>query len=310
MKPIVDLVCGYLQNPNSKIRYAVCHCLGQIADDMQPEFQAQYHEKVLNSLINTLFDSVPRVVSHACAAITNFVEGMETEVLSLYLTRIFEKCLQLAQTGISVVKENSVSAIAATAETAGEAFKPYYDGIAPVLFTMLSTHNDKHYRQLRGQILECLTLMAHAAGKELFAKHAQQLIEIMLRIQQSDLDPTDPQKSYLLSGWQRLCLVMGEDFQPYLPGIVPSLYKLMTQIFREQSQVASTDKTEDINTIDTEEAEVAINMLSVLIEENKAYFAEYIQPTIELVLPLCNYSSNENIRKAAVRCLPVLIEGK
>jgi hypothetical protein len=38
VEPIINAVIKFFENPNPKIRYAVCHCIGQIADDMQPEF--------------------------------------------------------------------------------------------------------------------------------------------------------------------------------------------------------------------------------------------------------------------------------
>jgi hypothetical protein len=35
--PIVKLVLSLYKDPNPKIRYSVCHCIGQISDDMKPE---------------------------------------------------------------------------------------------------------------------------------------------------------------------------------------------------------------------------------------------------------------------------------
>lgn len=54
---------------------------------------------------------------------------------------------------------------------------------------------------MRGQLIECLTLIAHAVGWETFKPASQQLISFMIQIQESQLDATDPQKTYLLSGW-------------------------------------------------------------------------------------------------------------
>lgn len=163
-------------------------------------------------------------------------------------------------------------------------------------------------RQLKGQIIECLTLMAHAVGKEMFMECAPALIETMIQIQESSLEQIDPQKSYLLSGWQRLCLTMGEDFVPYLAKILPSLFRLLENIFTEpKADSEFVDKKEDINTYETEEVEVALNMLSVLIDEMKENFSPYVEIATKLVLPLCNFTKNENIRTAASKCLPSLV---
>lgn len=162
---------------------------------------------------------------------------------------------------------------------------------------------------MKGQLIECLTLMAHAVGKEYFLEYAPALIEIMIQIQESNLEQVDPQKSYLLSGWQRLCLTLGDDFAPYLAKILPSLFKLLENIFSEpKADIDLTEnKKEDINTYETEEVEVALNMVSVLIDEMKENFSPYVEIATKLILPLCNYSKNENIRTAASKCLPSLV---
>lgn len=315
VKPIIDVVLGFLNNNNAKLRYACCHCLGQIADDMKPEFQENFHSTVLSSLLNTLNDSVPRVAGHAAAAITNFVEGLTRESLSNYLKTLLQKCFELLTNGISLVKENAVSAIAATAEAAGEQFAPYFDEAAPLILNLMGVYQAKEYKQLRGQLIECLTLMAHAVGKEKFAPFSQDLIRVMISIQEGRFEKVDPQKSYLLSGWQRLCYVMGNDFAQYLPNILPSLFSLIQTIFSDNPAPAMVapenplegDKDNDYNTYETEEAEVAINLLSVLIEEMKGAFVPYVVTVTNIILPLCDYKTNEGIRKSAAKCLPSII---
>jgi hypothetical protein len=61
---------------------------------------------------------------------------------------------------------------------------------------------------------------------------------------------------------------MKKDFAVFLPTIVPSLFKLIENVFNENNKSGEeADKKVNINTFDTEEAEVAINMLSVMMEE-------------------------------------------
>lgn len=60
--------------------------------------------KVMPVLINMLDDQVPRVVSHAAAAITNFVENMEIEDINQYLQSILTKNFNLLKNSISIVK--------------------------------------------------------------------------------------------------------------------------------------------------------------------------------------------------------------
>ena len=37
--PIVRAIVAFINNENPMIRYAVCHAIGQISDDMRPQFQ-------------------------------------------------------------------------------------------------------------------------------------------------------------------------------------------------------------------------------------------------------------------------------
>jgi hypothetical protein len=48
-------------------------------------------------------------------------------------------------------------------------------------------------------------------------------------------------------------------------------------------------------------------MLVVFIEELKEDYGPFVANTTDLILPLVNYVSNENVRKSAANCLPCLI---
>lgn len=73
---------------------------------------------------------------------------------------------------------------------------------------------------------------------------------------------------------------MKKDFAQFLPQIIPSLFKLIENVFNDNAKQNEVDeKKVSINTFDTEEAEVAINMLSVMMEELKELFADYVEQT-------------------------------
>lgn len=141
MDPIIQLIGQYFNNSNDKIRYAVCHSIGQIADDMKPDFQEKYHATILPHLIQICNDPCPRVSSHGFAAITNFVESIEKELIKDQLENILKISFQALQNGISIAKENAVSTIAATAEAAKNYFIPYFSEAMPILFNVYETHS-------------------------------------------------------------------------------------------------------------------------------------------------------------------------
>ena len=48
----------------------------------------------------------------------------------------------------------------------------------------------------------------------------------MLAVQNSQMDDKDPQRVYLLSAWQRICVIMKEKFTPYLDLMMPSILQM------------------------------------------------------------------------------------
>lgn len=147
----------------------------------------------------------------------------------------------------------------------------------------------------------------------------------MLEVQNKQLDSKDPQRSYLLSAWQRICLLMKKDFAPFLSAVVPSLFQMATlnpemsiQGFEKAgdlvdvlSEIKPVDKSEkqiNINTDETEEKDVAIQMLTVFIDELGGAFAEYIEPTSKILLSMISYEANDSIRNSTASALPGLIK--
>ena len=92
----------------------------------------------------------------------------------------------------------------------------------------LSEFFQPEYKQFRGQIIEAITIICAAVGKAAFAPVSQDVIGTLLQIQNTQLEKKDAQRIYLLTAWQRLCLLMQEDFAPYLPSILPGVFSMAT----------------------------------------------------------------------------------
>ena len=220
---MVPIVLQHLQHPNPKIRYAALHCIGQISDDMTEEFQETYGADVLPALIKVLEDPVPRVSAHCCSAITNFMDGCGEDLAYAHMGELSQKLGVHMRGGISIQKENSVTAFASAAVAIKEKFDPHFNETLQLLIGCLNENQGGEYRQFRAQVIEAITLIASAVSYEVFKPQADAVIRSMIMIQQSNLDQADPQRSYLLSAWQRICLTMKTDFTPYLADILPSI---------------------------------------------------------------------------------------
>lgn len=291
---MVPIILTHLKHQNPRIRYAALHCIGQISDDMTEDFQETYGADVLPALVATLDDPVPRVSAHCASAITNFMDGADVDLVLPYMGPISQKLGGMMTTGISIQKENSVTAFASTGVAIKENFDKHFAESIQLLLKCLNEHNEPQYRQFRAQVIEAITLLAGAVSDEVFKPHADQIVTAMIYIQQSNMDAKDPQRSYLLSAWQRICLKMKTDFTPYLVQILPGILQMATLkaemgISGESAAAELTDvldeikpdggqgKRTNIMNDDIEEKDSAIQMLIVFIEELGAGCAQYIE---------------------------------
>ena len=110
----------------------------------QPEFQIMFHNQIIPSLIGVMDDKENpryqqssdiryhciyatnvqhlRVQSHAAAAVINFCEHCQPELLEPHLDSLLGKLYTLLQSGKIMVQEQVVTAIAAVADCAESVF--------------------------------------------------------------------------------------------------------------------------------------------------------------------------------------------
>lgn len=139
----MEMIATFLRDENPMMRYAACHAIGQISDDMQPKFQQKYGAPLLPEMIKLLRDPIPRVVSHSAAALTNFLEEMDYKVVEKHVDELMELLIAHSATGISLVKESCLSTISTVAEISLKKFQKYFDKSIELLFSVFQTHQGK-----------------------------------------------------------------------------------------------------------------------------------------------------------------------
>ena len=319
IRPMVPIIIQHIQHPNPKIRYAALHCIGQLADDMPGDFQRNFHGDCMPALIAALEDQVPRVESHACACITNFAENASKEILLPHMQVLSQKFCILVKDGISLTKENASTALGTVAEKVGTDFIP---------FTYLGQFNTTEYKQFRGQAIETITVICSAVELDAFRNVADSVIGLMLDIQNTQLEKRDSQRIYLLSAWQRICLLMKAEFGKYLPNVLPSVLNMaalqptmglagqdqlaeLTDVLKEVTPASGEgegSKTMQVMTDEIEEKDVAIQMLSVFIDEVPEVCYDYCEPISKLLLSMTDYMANDSIRSSSATSLPGLMQ--
>ncbi|KAM8975291.1 importin-5 [Pelodytes ibericus] len=336
LNEMVNFVLLFLQDPHPRVRYAACNAIGQMAADFAPAFQKKFHEKIIASLLQTMEDQAnPRVQAHAAAALINFTEDCPKPLLVPYLDNLVKhlhatmvvKLQELIQKGTKLVLEQVVTSIASVADTAEEKFVPYYDMFMPSLKHIVENAVQKELRLLRGKTIECISLIGLAVGKEKFMQDASDVMQLLLKTQTdfSDLEDDDPQISYMISAWARMCKILGKEFQQYLPVVMGPLMKtasikpevalLDTQ---DMESMSDDDGWEFVNlgdqqsfgikTAGLEEKATACQMLVCYAKELKEGFADYTEQVVKLMVPLLKFYFHDGVRVAAAESMPLLLE--
>ncbi|KAK6459469.1 Karyopherin functions in nuclear transport of protein [Scheffersomyces xylosifermentans] len=240
---ILELILPTLNDSHPRVQFACCNALGQMSTDFADVIQRTAGNRILPALISKLTNkSVPRVQAHAAAALVNFSEAASKEILEPYLDDLLNNLLGLLQSPKRYVQEQVLTTIAIIADAAENKFIKYYDTLMPLLTDVLKTDMGDQNRLLKAKCIECSTLIALAVGKEKFAPHCQGLIQLFGHIQETVLEDDDPVKQYLEQAWGRICRIIGKDFLPYLPAVLPPL-------------LAAAKATQDISLLEEDQAE-------------------------------------------------------
>eukprot|EP00825_Cyclidium_porcatum_P008845 TRINITY_DN14435_c0_g1_i1.p1 TRINITY_DN14435_c0_g1~~TRINITY_DN14435_c0_g1_i1.p1 ORF type:complete len:639 (-),score=83.41 TRINITY_DN14435_c0_g1_i1:40-1956(-) len=260
-------------------------------------------------LLQLCDDQVQRVQAHALAALTNLFESIDNKLILKHTEKLLVKCFSLLSNKCSLVKENSVSTIAAVAEASKKEFHKYYQQCVPVLFEMYETHKDKCYKQLRGQIIECITLIGFGVEKSVFLQDFHKIVSILVELQNSKLDEKDPSMAYIISGWQRLSLKYNEQLLPYLNNVIPKLFEILKELVnRAEKEQKDNQNSEQINTYVEDNVQISLEMIQVFLDRFQEHYYNYVIQTIQLITPLCTYQQSAEIRKQACNLIPSLIK--
>ncbi|CAI9290298.1 unnamed protein product [Lactuca saligna] len=326
LEQVVSMVLNSFQDPHPRVRWAAINAIGQLATDLGPDLQVQYHQRVLPALANAMDDfNNPRVQAHAASAVLNFSENCTPDILTPYLDGIVSKLLVLLQNGKQMVQEGALTALASVADSSQEHFQKYYDAVMPYLKAILVNANDKANRMLRAKAMECISLVGMAVGKEKFRDDAKQVMEVLMSLQGSQMETDDPTTSYMLQAWARLCKCLGQDFLPYMSVVMPPLLlsaQLKPDVIitsaasdneldesddESMETITLGDKRIGIKTSVLEEKATACNMLCCYADELKEGFYPWIDQVAPTLVPLLKFYFHEEVRKAAVSAMPELL---
>jgi len=193
----------------------------------------------------------------------------------------------------------------------------------PLLMNVLLNADGPDYRKLRAKAMECAGLIAIAVGPEMFLPDAHKLVDLLMRIQKSPVDPHDTQLGhYLIATWAKVCQAMGPGFEPYLPVVMPTLLatasaKADISVYdEEEDKVEERDGWETVNmdgqtlgirTSAIEEKCQAFETLVIYCSTLGPRFAPYLSQTFEVTLPSLRFYFHDGVREACAMLIPMLL---
>ncbi|VDO65085.1 unnamed protein product [Haemonchus placei] len=331
IQTIVRELIPFLNDKHPRVRYAACNAIGQMSSDFAPALQKKCHEWVVPALMNTLLDNTcDRVSAHAAAALINFCEDCPKQIISAYLPAIMSALEQalgsafshMQSTGKKLRCEQLVTAIASVADAAQDLFIDFYDRIVPNLKYILVNSTSDDHKVLRGKTLESLSLIGVAVGKEKFREDA---IAIMNLLQESmpTLTSDDPQCSYMICSWTRICKVLGKEFAPYLPMVMGAV--LQTASYKPDVAVLEEDqcnkddpawsyhsvgdnKSFGIRTAGLDEKADSCAMLVCYARDLEEEFIPYVDEVAKLSVGNLRFLFVDSVRCSAAETLPWLLK--
>uniref|UniRef100_A0A7S2ZHW7 Importin N-terminal domain-containing protein n=1 Tax=Rhodosorus marinus TaxID=101924 RepID=A0A7S2ZHW7_9RHOD len=320
---VTMMALKHFEDSHPRVRWAAVHCIGQMCTDFAPAMQKNFHAQIVPSLIKIMDDvNQPRVQSHGAAALINFCEEASPDVIQLYMEGLLTRLMNLLPSPRKLIQEQAVTAVASVADSAGVNFRPFYQSFMPDLKKVLRlSTDDKKLSKLRGKVMECVSIIGLVVGNEMFSPDSAEIMELLVKTQMAQLDPDDPQSYYLMQAYARICRCMKKDFIPYLRVVMPPLLEaasikpeieVMSALAdEEQDDGVDTyivgDKRIGIRTSALEDKATACNLLACFVNELKGGFIEYVQPVIQLFVPLLSFYYHDDCRNSAAQSLPDLL---
>lgn len=324
---LLDLILPSLNDSHPRVQFACCNALGQMSTDFANVIQRTSGDLILPALISMLsLNNVPRVQTHAAAALVNFCEESTKDIVEPYLDDLLNNLLNLLKSSPKrYVQEQVITTIAVVADAAENKFIKYYDTLMPLLISVMKTDVDMNGRPLIAKSIECATLIATAVGKEKFSESANEILEIFTILQNNLQGEDDIVKSYLEKGWSRVCKLIGKAFLPFLSFVMPPLLEQAkaTQDISivEEDQLDEINQNEDYEVIQLSGKHIAVHT-SVLddkasaIELLKSYaevldeaFYPYLTDIAnEIVIPGLDFYLHDGVRGTCAVTMPTLLK--
>lgn len=349
LKEIFPVVFRLLQDGEVKVRQATLHTVARLADDLSEDVSKQ-HATLVPLLVNNLGSAMQEyhgqesgpiidTIKAAVSAIDTVIDGMDAKEVAPYQSELVPTLQKLFKHPDFKIKALTAGALGSIASSSGESFLPYFDETMHIMQDYATMKNSEDELELRASVTDAMGEMSAAAGAEHFKNYVGPLMqasEEALHLEHSRLK----ESTYIF--WGAMSKVYGEDFTPYLQGVVKGLLDCMAQeetdmevslgdaardligqevtIAGHKVKVADSEddgsgEIEDIDPYDdadwddlstvtpiAQEKEIAVEVIGDIITHTGKAFMPYFEKTVEQILSLSEHPY-EGVRKSTISTL-------
>ena len=228
IEKLIELILLDLTNQNPKIQYSAIYCIAELSEHHHPDFQNEYHKKVLPLLIEIMKNSnYLRVQLEVCDAIDLFLnyisEGDVGQYMKISLDILLQVFLKNNNESPQSLKQGILLDIQQFIVASEESFKEYAEKTFEILLNYLSQIlNEGINKGLIGILLETISIIGPLCPN-LFKKVLLNLFDILIKIQMNLNSYKDNIGNYLLSSWNKIINDLLENHKTRIPQIFESL---------------------------------------------------------------------------------------
>ncbi|KAK2761577.1 hypothetical protein FQN54_001405 [Arachnomyces sp. PD_36] len=236
LKEIFPMVLRLLSDSNASVRQASLHSVARLADDLAEDLSKE-HERLMPLLLKNLQSAMQEyqgeesgpnvdIMKAGVAAIDAVVNGLDEKEVVPYQGELVPILHNLFKHPDFKIKALAASALGSLASSAGESFLPYFDQSMHAMQEFATIKDSEAELELRANVTDAMGEMSTSAGPEHFKSYVTPLMqasEEALHLDHSRLK----ESTYIL--WGSMGKVYGEEFTPYLDGVVKGLFTCLEQ---------------------------------------------------------------------------------
>lgn len=334
IESILPKVFLLTNHENVKVRNAALFCLRNFSEEYQKEFTKTYHKEFMTVFSTRIKEEkVPRNLLEAMVALSSFINEASVSVLEPYVKDILTMLVpEITKIDLNIpvnLRKEIINVVSSLASVLEKEFTPFAaDTLIALNNAFMAFYNQKSNQPLYKELIEAIPMIG-VYSKETFVKILPDFVKVLLEIQNSISLTTDPTRGFLESAYENIIPILKEHYPNLLPEIIASVFKLVQNLpemsissipnqefkiddllsnLNENPDEVKLTTVKDINTSSTEEMESSLKLFKRMIISLNELFLPYLETAQKEILPLINYRTNSNIRMAAAKVLPHIID--